>query len=143
MSAGNLREVPRLAVHLKIVTGTYILQSNRASFNQNEVDPTCLLCKTGAETLTHFQLHCATLESIREPVLKDIKYILRHSDIDFNNSEILLHLLTDCSAILDTETVVRSFSTSEDYVMLCTLRGTRDFLSYHEGKEKQKKKKKK
>ena len=104
-NAGNLREVPRIAVHLKIVTGTYILQSNRAPFNQNEVDPTCLLCKTGAETLTHFPFHCAILESIREPILKDIKYILRHSDIDFNNSEILLQLLTDCSAILDTETV--------------------------------------
>ena len=97
--------MPRIAVHLKIVTGTYILQSNRASFNQNEVDPTCLLCKTGAETLTHFLLHCAILESIREPILKDIKYILRHSVIDFNKSEILLQLLTDCSAILDTETV--------------------------------------
>ena len=105
MSAGNLREVPRIVVHLKIVTGTFILHSNRASFNQNEVDPTCLLCKTGAETLTHFLLHCATLESIREPILKDIKNILRHSDIDFNNSEILLQLLTDCSAKLDTETV--------------------------------------
>ena len=92
-------------LHLKIVTGTYILQSNRSSFNQNEVDPTCLLCKTGAETLTRFLLHFATLESIRQPILTDIKYIVRHSDIDFNNSEILLQLLTDCSAILDTETV--------------------------------------
>ena len=92
MSAGNLREVPRITVHLKIVAGIYILQSNRASFNQNEVDPTCLLCKTGAETLSHFLLHCAILESIREPILKDIKYILRYSDIDFNNSEILLQL---------------------------------------------------
>ena len=69
MSAGNLQEVPRIAVHLKIVTGTYILQSNRASFNQNEVDPTCLLCKTRAETLSHFLLHCAILESIRESIL--------------------------------------------------------------------------
>ena len=65
----------------------------------------CLLCKTGAETLTHFLLLCATLDSIREHILKDIKYILRHSDIDFNNSEILFQLLTDCSAILYTETV--------------------------------------
>ena len=89
-------------MHLKIVTGTYILQSNSASFNQNEVDPTCLLCKTDFDP---FLLHCAILESIREPFLKYIKYILRHSDIDFNNSEILLQLLTDCSAILDTETV--------------------------------------
>ena len=29
---GNLREVPRIAVHFKIATGTYILQTNRASF---------------------------------------------------------------------------------------------------------------
>ena len=78
---------------------------NRASFYQNEVDLTCLQCKTGAETLSPFLLHCAILESIREPILKGIKCILRYSDIDFNNSEILLQLLTDCSAILDTETV--------------------------------------
>ena len=74
-------------------------------YNRTEQNRTCLLCKTGAETLTHFLLHCATLASIREPILKDIKYILRHSDRDFNNSEILLQLLTECSAILDTETV--------------------------------------
>ena len=72
MSAGNLREVPRIAVHLKIITGPYILQSNRASFNQNEVDPTCLLCTTGAETLIHFLLHCATLEIIREPISRTL-----------------------------------------------------------------------
>ena len=38
-STGNLREVPRIAVHLKIVTGTYILQTNRQPFNQNQVNP--------------------------------------------------------------------------------------------------------
>ena len=77
-----------------------------------------------------FLLHCAILESIREPILKDIKFILRFIDIDFNNSEILLQLLTDCSAIYLIQTLlVKSFSMSEDYVMLCTLRGTRDFLS--------------
>ena len=36
-SSGNLHEVPRIAVHLKIVTGTYILQTNTQSFNQNQV----------------------------------------------------------------------------------------------------------
>ena len=43
--SGDLHEVPRIAVHLKIVTGTYILQTNRHSFNHNQVDPLCLLCK--------------------------------------------------------------------------------------------------
>ena len=119
-------------MHLKIVTGTYILQSNRASFNQNEIDPICLLCKTGAETLTHFLLHCATLEGIREPILKDIKYILRYSDIDFNIEDLTVQ------PYLIQKLLVRSFSMSEDYVLLCTLRGTRDFLSYHKEKEKHK-----
>ena len=104
-TTGNLREVPRIAVHLKITTGTYILQTNRASFNQNVVDPTCLLCKTSAETLSHFLIECVTLESIRQPILRDIKHMLRDSDLDLTDSEILLQLLTDCSAPVDTKTV--------------------------------------
>ena len=54
--SGDLREVPRIAVHLKIVTGTYILQTNRHSFNQNQVDPLCLLCKEANET-KHIKRH--------------------------------------------------------------------------------------
>ena len=38
----NIREVPRISIKLKLVTGTYILQTNRATFNQNQVDPVCL-----------------------------------------------------------------------------------------------------
>ena len=47
---GNLREVPSNVVHLKILynTGMYVLQTNRASFNQNSVDPTCMLCNKRA-----------------------------------------------------------------------------------------------
>ena len=33
----------------KLMTGTYVLQSNRAKFNQFSVDPTCLLCNDDAE----------------------------------------------------------------------------------------------
>ena len=69
------------------------------------VDPTCLLCKTSTETLSHFLIECATLESIRQPILRDIKHILRDSDLDLTDSEILLQLLTDCSATVDTKTV--------------------------------------
>ena len=76
-STGNLREVPSIAVHLKIVTTTYILQTSRTSFNQNVVDPTCMLCKPSEKTLNHFPLECTTLESIRQPILRDIKHILK------------------------------------------------------------------
>ena len=49
----------------KMLTGTYILQSNRARFNQYEVDPTCQMCHKVPETRTHFLLHCPALEEAR------------------------------------------------------------------------------
>ena len=60
---GNIREVPRVSTKLKLVTGTYILQTNRATFNQNQVNPVCLLCQREDETVSHFLLHCPALDS--------------------------------------------------------------------------------
>ena len=51
----------------------------------------------------------------------DVKYILRYSDIDFNNGEILLYLIQ--------KLFVKSISMPEEYVTLCTLRGTRDYYT--------------
>ena len=56
---GSAREIPRFSTRLKLVTGTYILQSNRSAFNQNEVDPVCKLCEGDSETLEHFLIHIA------------------------------------------------------------------------------------
>ena len=69
---GNAREIPRISTKLKLVTGTYILQSNRAAFNQNAIDPTCLLCKNGEETIKHFLLSCTALSCAREPIIDSI-----------------------------------------------------------------------
>ena len=54
----NMREVPRISVHLKIATGAYILQANRTSLTKMRVDPTCLLCKTGADFEPFSVLFC-------------------------------------------------------------------------------------
>ena len=64
--SGDLREVPRIAVHLKIVTGTNILQTNRHSL----VDPLCSLCKGANETKAraHFLLDCTALEITRQHI---------------------------------------------------------------------------
>ncbi|MEW8548618.1 MAG: reverse transcriptase family protein, partial [Candidatus Thiodiazotropha sp.] len=69
---GDLREVPRLAVKLKLVTGTYILQTTRAAFNQNPIKPTCLVCNISDETPQHFLLNCSSMSHIREPILNQI-----------------------------------------------------------------------
>ncbi|KAK3108656.1 hypothetical protein FSP39_012687 [Pinctada imbricata] len=71
---GATREVPRLAIQVKLATGTYILQANRAAFNQQDVDPTCVLCKSGCEDLEHFLLLCTALDTVRNEYLNDIKH---------------------------------------------------------------------
>ena len=45
------RDIPRIPVKNKALTGTYILQTNRVKFNQNEVNPVCQRCKEDDETL--------------------------------------------------------------------------------------------
>ena len=52
----------------RILTGTYTLQSNRAKFNQHDVDPTCLLCKEGPENRQHFILTCKLTEPGQEEI---------------------------------------------------------------------------
>ena len=47
----------------KMLKGVYILQANRARFNQHTVNPTCLLCFTAPEELPHFFLTCPKLSS--------------------------------------------------------------------------------
>jgi hypothetical protein len=39
----NIRDIVRLPIRLKIVTGTYILQQNRAAYKNSNLVATCLL----------------------------------------------------------------------------------------------------
>ena len=64
-----------------------------------------MLCKTSEETLSHFLLECTTIASNRQPILRDIKHILRDSNIDITDRDTLVHLKIDCSGIVDTKTV--------------------------------------
>jgi hypothetical protein len=70
--SANMRDIIRIPIRLKIATGTYILQANRASFNGSQLNPICLLCRNSAETLEHFLLTCNCLDSIRAPLVKEI-----------------------------------------------------------------------
>ena len=67
------REVPRVSTRLKLATGTYILQSTRAAFNQNAVDPTCMLCGQAPETVEHFLVECSALEDTRQPIIEELQ----------------------------------------------------------------------
>ena len=99
----GVKGVPRIHTKVKILTGSYILQVNRASFNQNQVSPTCLLCKEEEETTEHFMLYCSSLNSIRQSILDEmiqIGYCLGMMDDSEDDSQLL-------EIILDSTTVFR------------------------------------
>jgi hypothetical protein len=55
----SARDIERLPVKLRLMTGTYYLQSDKAAFNQNRIDPTCLVCQpyTGLLTINGYFNH--------------------------------------------------------------------------------------
>ena len=70
--SGVARDIPCIGIKLKLVTGTYILQVNRAAFNQNQVDPTCMLSQQDPETVGHFLVECTALEEKGRPIMDSI-----------------------------------------------------------------------
>ena len=61
----------------KLLSGSYILQSTMARFNQNQVNPTCPLCKSAPEDLPHFVLACPTLDKPRRKLLPRIQKLAK------------------------------------------------------------------
>jgi hypothetical protein len=62
----------RLPTKLKLLTGSYILQSNRIKMFKNEANILCLLCSKDKEKIEHFILDCERLEEVRKPILQEI-----------------------------------------------------------------------
>ena len=71
------KDISRLSVKLKLLTGSYILQSKRIRMYKTETEATCLLCKDKEETMEHFTLVCRCLETVRNPVLRELVNKLR------------------------------------------------------------------
>ena len=69
----NVMDNRRAQVKCKLLTGTYILQGNRAAFNQHEVDPTCKLCSAAPETRQHFLTECTSFSLRGKNSLKRFK----------------------------------------------------------------------
>jgi len=82
----SARDIARLPIKLHLLTGTYYLQSNKAAFNQNKIDPTCLVCHMEPETLEHFLLDCKVLAETREPYISELKVLIKeqHSCVKCN-----------------------------------------------------------
>lgn len=91
------RDIKRAMIKAKILTGTYILQSNRAKFNQHDISPVCPLCNSGSEDRAHFLVSCKALDPIRRIHLEKILSALPEWCRDIRgNTSMLLQLILDC-----------------------------------------------
>ena len=101
--SGGVHEASRIPVQLRIATGTYILQCNRAVYNQFEDDSTCNLCCVADETLTHFLLECKALQECRQPIVAAIESACASLCVDLGICTLgveLVKLVIDCSSVL-------------------------------------------
>ncbi|CAG2193588.1 unnamed protein product [Mytilus edulis] len=93
------RETTRLAIKLKLVTGTYILQNKRFRYTENET-PICKLCDQGDETLCHFLLDCQILEPIRQKYfhqIDEILHLISKDNLRTLSSHDKIQIILDCT----------------------------------------------
>ena len=101
----NLMTIKKAGFKAKLMTGTYVLQSNRAKFNQYSVDPTCLLCGDDTEDMIHFLLKCWSLSEPGDQFMEKISSILteyqgtKEQKQIFKDFDLLAALILDCTAI--------------------------------------------
>ena len=101
--SANTREVEMAAVKARLLTGTYVLQANRARFNQFQVNPTCTICGDEPEDRHHFILRCRSLVGSRDVHMKKIKLYLYKiyeediADAILSDENTLLQIILDCT----------------------------------------------
>ena len=102
----NVHDNRRTQIKCKLLTGTYILQANRAAFNQHAVNPTCKLCSVAPETRQHFISECEFLiverKAYRDRLLAS-RVITDNQTAQLHDSKFLTKLTLDASMILNIE----------------------------------------
>ena len=130
----DARDAVRIPIKLKLLTGTYTLQSNKATFNQFQVDPICRLCKLEPETRKHMIVSCASLQNVRKYYIQMLRDILVDTDVPqhlvLNHPDLLTQLILDPTSDKITEKIALTKSTLQKIVntthkMLFTLHNRR------------------
>jgi histidyl-tRNA synthetase len=98
-SKGDLHRLP---TKLKLLTGSYILQSNRIKMFKNESNILCLLCSKDNENIKHFILDCERLEEVRKPILQEIEEILNDKETSWKclSQDTKIQLLLDITSVI-------------------------------------------
>ena len=62
--------------HGELISGTYILQTSKAKFDQYEVSRQCHLCGMEPEDLVHFMLTCEELKEVCQPFISKLETLI-------------------------------------------------------------------
>lgn len=112
-------EVRKAIIKARIVSGTFILNSDRAKFNQSP-SPVCQLCNLSEENISHFLLECPLLSNTRITYFEPI-YVTQHTTAEvwhsvFQSKGNIIRLIIYCSYWLKADNVC-SFCYTEDNVL--------------------------
>jgi hypothetical protein len=96
-SKGDLHRLP---IKLQLLTGAYILQSNRIKMYKNELSALCLLCEKDGEIIEQCILDCEQLKEVREPIIQEIDRVLNDCKLNWRklSENVQLQLLLDITA---------------------------------------------
>lgn len=72
----NTTDVKKGICKARLLTGTYLLQTNKAKFNKYEVEDTCPLCRLEPEDREHMITRCPAFSSFREKYILAIRNII-------------------------------------------------------------------
>ena len=95
------QEVRSAEIKARIMTGTYVLQTNAARYNSTPTSPVCQLCHKDDEDIEHFMLKCTELHSCRIPSLESLERLCNSNKANsYENilkEGLLLQLVMDCT----------------------------------------------
>ena len=92
----NIQDRKKAELKMKLLTGSYTLQANRANFNEYTVNPTCKLCNVEPENREHFLARCTFLEYIRYHYRENLSdFISTTEKTKLNDSRLSTVLTTD------------------------------------------------
>lgn len=100
----NTNDVKMGITKVRLLTGTYLLQSNRSKFNKYEVDDTCPLCRLGPEDREHLITRCPALAQCRLKGLREIRNIIstkcgEDTWSKLTSKHIITALIIDCTTL--------------------------------------------
>ncbi|KAK3104737.1 hypothetical protein FSP39_008965 [Pinctada imbricata] len=99
----NPFEAHKAMVKVKLMTGTYRFQCDRAKFSGGRISDTCKLCKKESEDMHHFLFQCEVLDTKRKPYIQKLKSILSETHEEqviegiIQDNEKMVQLTVDCT----------------------------------------------